>query len=351
MSDWQERFRVWLPYTKHEYTVFIDESFHKFFNFGHADGNFVHGAVGLPSARYEHFKSALATATEEFITTFQSIKGTRPAELKSADLYKVDFSVRRRLVLKLNAALAGNGGFIAGFYTSNRGYVMERIRESLIHKDGVTAVPDDHSQLYEATTKKLDEAASGPGVSTLISKLLFLPVVAIANFLSAFECAFRIIYDPRQAEEDIAVKNSTEGLIGAIMNPAGKLGLRSKILRLEIAKPSHDEFGLQVADIVAGEVRRFFRFNPDLLTSGSDLKLITFDYQNGVEALVDEFGKKGRQVPIPPLLLKQVLTPNEECALPYFRNLFAAGLVTCITEFGVERDVALFEGAFLDLCD
>lgn len=106
------------------------------------------------------------------------------------------------------------------------------------------------------------------------------------------------------------------------------------------------------ASSVAGEVRRFFRFNPpDLLTSGSDLNLITFEYQDGEEALIDHFGKKGKQVPIPPPLLKQVLTLNEECALPYFRNLLAAGLVTCITEYGVERDVALFEEQFWDLCD
>jgi hypothetical protein len=256
------------------------------------------------------------------------------------------------LILKLNGALAAHGGFIAGFYTSNRGYVMEHIRESLIRKDSVKTIPEDHAQLYEAMVKKLNEtAASGPGVSALLSKLLFLPVVAIANFLSTFECGFRIVYDPRQADEDAAVKESTEALMSAVMNAAEKLELRSKFLGLEIEKPSHEEFGLQVADIIAGEVRRFFRFNPEFLTAGSDLNLITFDYHEKEEAWVDDFGKKGRRIPIPPRLLKQALTPTEDCALTYFRNLLAAGLVTCITEFGVERDVALFEKCFLDLCD
>ena len=40
---------LWQQFAGSEYIVFIDESFHKFFNFRHADGNFVHGAIGVPS--------------------------------------------------------------------------------------------------------------------------------------------------------------------------------------------------------------------------------------------------------------------------------------------------------------
>lgn len=337
-------------YAGQEYNVFIDESFYKFFDFGHIDGNFAHGAVGIPTSRYEDFQHRIAPAVDEFNSALRKAKGIEPREVKSADLYKLPFNIRRRLMLKLNAALSANGGFIAGFYTSNRGYIMEKIREDLICQDGVTAVPEDYAQLLEGTVKRLKQTASGPGKAPLISELLFLPVVAIANFLSSFGCAFRVVYDPRQAEEDVAVKDSTEGIMGAVMK-AEKLGIRSKFLGLDVGKPSHEEFGLQIADLVAGEVRRFFRFSPDLLTSGSDLNLITFEYQDGENALLDEGGKKGRSVPIPPSLLKKALTPGEDCALPYLRKLLAAGMVTCITDFGVERDVMVFEGCFLDLCD
>lgn len=345
---------MWQRHTGSEYTVFIDESFYKFFDFSHRDGNFVHGAVGLPTTRYEDFKDAVAPAVGEFKAVFRNTRGLEPRELKSSELYQTAFNSRRRLILTLNGALLANGGFIAGFYTSNRGYVMEKIREDLISEDGVTAVPADHTQLYEAKVTKLNERASGPGKSALISELLFLPIVGIANFFSTFECSFRVAYDPRQAEEDAAVKTAIEDVMGKVM-AAEKLGIRSKFLGLEIGKPSHEEFGLQVADLVAGEVRRFFRFNPDLLTLGSGLDLITFEYQDGEEAHLEEIDgqleKKGRRVPIPRTILKKALTPDEHCALPYLRRLLAAGLVTCVTEFGVERDVALFEQCFLDLCD
>src|SRR5205807_3206273 len=106
------------------------------------------------------------------------------------------------------------------------------------------------------------------------------PVMAFVYFLTAFKCDFRVVYDPRNTDEDMAVKNSIEGLMASIRN-AEKLGIRSTFLGLTIDTPSHVEVGLQVADLVAGEVRRFFRFNPDLLTSGSDLTLITFEHQDG----------------------------------------------------------------------
>jgi hypothetical protein len=109
---------VWKTYAGEEYIVFVDESFHKFFNFTHEDGNFVHGAVGIPSSRYAEFAGSMASAVDEFRTTFKNAIGTEPKELKSGDLYKLAFGPRRRLLLKLNAALTKNGGVIAGFYTS-----------------------------------------------------------------------------------------------------------------------------------------------------------------------------------------------------------------------------------------
>lgn len=341
---------IWQRYAGQEYCVFIDESFYNFFDFTHRDGNFVHGAVGLPGSRYDDSKGVITSVMEEFKRDLRQAVAIEPRELKSGDLYKLPFNIRRRLLLKLTAALSTNGGFIAGFYTSVRGYVMEKIRERLISEDGVTAVPADHAQLYEAMVAKLNQRPLRPGVSALISELLFLPVVGIANSLSAFECSFRVVYDPRQDDEDLAVRASTEEIMGAVMQ-AEQLGIRSKFLGLEITKPSHEEFGLQIADLVAGEVRRFFRYNPELLTAESNLTLITFEHQDGETAWLNDEGKIGRWNPIPPSLLNKALTPDKDCGLPYLRNLLAAGLVTCITDFGVERDVALFEGAFLDLCD
>jgi hypothetical protein len=346
---------IWKPFEGQEYTVFIDESFYKFFEFTHDDGNFVHGAVGVPSARYGDLTQALAPTLDEYRRAYREFKGAEPNELKSADLYKLPFPIRRRLMLKLQATLAANGGFIAGFYTSNRGLVMEEIREDLIDNEGITAVPEDHAQLYNDAVVKLNKAATGPGMSERISALLSLPVMAMAHFFNALKCSFRVVYDPRHEEEDAAVKASVESLMSVLKNAETRLGISIKFSGLAIDRQSHEEIGLQIADIVAGEVRRFFRFNPDFLTSGSGLGLIRFVHEDGEAAILHEVDgrtfKIGRQVPIPPYLLRRAFKATEECSFPYFRNLLAAGMVTCITEFGTERDVALFDGVFLDLCD
>ena len=76
-------------YAGQEYVVFIDESFYKFFDFGYIDGNFSHGAVGIPTSLYEDFKHRIAPAVDEFNGAFQKAKGVEPRELKSADLYKI----------------------------------------------------------------------------------------------------------------------------------------------------------------------------------------------------------------------------------------------------------------------
>jgi hypothetical protein len=192
-------------------------------------------------------------------------------------------------------------------------------------------------------------------MSELLSNLLTLPVMAMAHFFSALNCSFRMVYDPRHEEEDAAVKTSVESLMSLLTNAEERLGISIKFSGLHMERRSHEEIGLQIADLIAGEVRRFFRFNPAFLTAGSGLGLIGFEHQDGEVPILREINgrtfKTGRQVPIPPNLLKRAFNATEEYALPYLRNLLAAGMVTCITEFGTERDVQLFDGVFLDLCD
>src|SRR2546430_14889006 len=98
---------AWKPFQGQEYTVFVDESFHKFFNFGHQDGTFVHGAVGIPTPQYDNFQRMFHENVGEYNAAINKSTGVKARELKSTDLYKLPFNLRRRLVLRLVAALAG----------------------------------------------------------------------------------------------------------------------------------------------------------------------------------------------------------------------------------------------------
>ena len=76
---------------------------------------------------------------------------------------------------------------------------MERVRVNLLDEAG--EVPEDHADLYDAAREELLEQFQGVGQAELITALLTLPFAAVVNFLEAFDCTFRLHYDPRQEEE------------------------------------------------------------------------------------------------------------------------------------------------------
>ena len=138
--------------------------------------------------------------------------GDVPEEVKSSTLRTLPLRFQARFARELTRALAEQGGFVSGFYTPTNGLIMEKVRENLIDK--AEEVPCDHQYLYDAARQELLTDMCGPGQSDLITKLLFLPVAAFKFMLSSFDCHFRLQYDPRQGDEDRAVRDA----IGVGMN-------------------------------------------------------------------------------------------------------------------------------------
>jgi hypothetical protein len=74
---------------------------------------------------------------------------------------------------------------------------------------------------------------------------------------------------------------------------------------MEIDVPSHDDLGLQLADVVAGEVRECFRNNQESLTDGTTLRLITPESDEPLQnfmKITDSFMKIGALSPMSVLL-------------------------------------------------
>ncbi len=165
-----------------------------------------------------------------------------------------------------------------------------------------------------------------------------------------------MIYDPRQPAEDQAVKIQAEDYMGILSRPEVQkmMGLSAGGMGLEVSRSSDQELGLQIADIVAGEVRRFFRVNHELLTWGSSLKLVSADSEDELEAVISMNGsifKSGRFIRTPSKIQKGYFKANEQVFLPYLRNSIMSGSLCCFTDFGQERIVRLFQGLLFDLCD
>lgn len=347
---------LWERYRGEEWLVFMDESFFMFFELTAKAGDFCHAAVGIPEREYPSLKAAVDPILRDFVR----LTGQSLGEFKHSEFKRLDYRDRRKLALRLRDALTAHGAFVAGFYTPVRPFVMERVRYKLM--DDAEEIPEDHQALYEEAARQLRAEHKGPGQSGVIGKILTLPVGGVANLLAAFDSGFKIILDPRDKREDKRVCATAADFIARISNfkDVSVADLRSDLDRyfrgIESSKSSDQEVGLQLADLMAGEVRGFFKANGDLLTYGATRRLVTPTSEeavNTVTEIEDRLLKTGVLHKMPAALQARFFRPDPHgrTVLPFFRNLFAAGMLTCYSAFGQPRDVMVFKGLIWDQCE
>ena len=172
-------------------------------------------------------------------------------------------------------------------------------------------------------------------------------------FMGSLGCPFRIHYDPRENSEDEVIRHMMSDLINRIIEGL-EPQFKGLYLGMEIGVTSDQELDLQLADVLAGEVRQFFRSNPEFLTFGSTLKLITpqsSEPEAVYEKIKGTWFKKGRITRLPRELMNKLMRARSNSLLPYYHSPFAAGLITCITFTGQERDIQVLEKQVFDLLD
>lgn len=238
---------LWEAHRGQPYLVFVDESFYEFFGFNHRDGNFCHAAVGVPAVNYEPLQRQLARLLRAYHRRARQLLGHVPNEIKSSTLRRLPLRFQASFARETTHALAELGGFVAGFYTPTAGLIMERVRENLI--DVADEVPPDHGNLYEAARQELLAAVGGPGQSTLITNLLFLPISAVKFMLGSFDCEFQILYDPRQGDEDRAVRDEIGTGMNMLLGMPDPLRQPNNYLGMVIDRRSEDELGLQLGTL------------------------------------------------------------------------------------------------------
>lgn len=343
---------VWEEYRGHDYVVFVDESFFEFFGFSRPDGNFCHSAIGIPANTYPNVARRLQRTISTYERKARDFLGATPEELKFSILRRLPIRFQSRLIREIAMVLHEEGGFVSGFYTPTDGFIMEDVRESLL--DVAEAVPQDHRELYAAARDRLIASMQGPGQSQLIAKLLYLPVAAVKFMLGSFGCNFRIQYDPRQREEDHAVREAIGQAMDILSNVTGPYQQPNNYLGMDVQHRSQDELGLQIADVVAGSVRDFFRNVPDALIVGASDRLITATSDEPLQVLELIDGmlfKKGALHRMPAQLRKTLTRRNLQNLVSYFYPVLAAGILTCNTSNGIERDIELSTGLIFDLLD
>jgi hypothetical protein len=343
---------IWNQQRGTDYVVFVDESFHGFFGFDNPNGYFCHSAVGIPERNYEAVQRRLGALVTTYEGRARRTLGQLPGEIKFSVLRRMPPRFQARFVREVATALQEHGGFISGFYTPTRGFIMERVREDLL--DIADEVPGDSQVLYEAARRDLLASMRGPGQAELIARLLFLPVAAIKFMLGGFECRFRIQYDPRNGREDRAVREAIGFGMNQMLNLPAPFDGGAEYLGLDANRRSEQEVGLQLADVAAGFVRDFFATNPDALTEGSTARLITPNSNEPLQKL-EPIGrhlfKTAALTPMSAQLRRKVARRNMANLISYFYPVLASGILTCTTSNGQERDLELSTGLICDLLD
>ena len=343
----------WRPFASRPYLVFVDESFRGFFEFERR-GYFVHGAFGVPEQRYEDLKTALKPIFDDFRT----LTSPGAPEFKHAEFKRIDYRERMKLACRLRDVFKANGAFIAGFYSPLESVVLERCRVNA-YFDGQTELPKDLDKAYAIAEAELKgEVADQTGQAKVVAKLLTLPVIAVANVLASLECEVTLVYDPRERKEDRVVASIIDGYLTSIealksLKSEVRGDLKGFVKDFVYNRKSEDESGLQMADLVAGEVREFFVANPLLLEEASSPRLITPTSVEPVMTTVDVDGvafKTGVLTNMRPSLQRMFTKqdPSKQTVLPLLRPLLAAGILTCFAKFGTPRDLMPFDAVIWD---
>jgi len=343
--------KVVSDYRNEAYFLFIDETFREFFGLDDPSGYLCYAAVGIPEREYEFFKRALAKTFLAYESYIVGDSGLKLREFKFEDFRRMERTDRERIAAEISKLMKMYGSFFVGFYVRVAGVVMERVRSDLVGT--AAAVPDEHSALYDAAATELRAELKGTGQSEAIARILRFPVLATAHFLAYFGCRFKVMCDPRESKEDKAVQKAIDELMTEHFVRAAPTEALA-YLGMDNTRESHTEPGLQIADLLAGEVRLFFESHPALLTEGSTLALIDGTSREEMEWWEIATGihqKLGRIHKIPADLRTALERSGGTSCLPLYRHSLAAGMLTCYTNLGQPRHIEVFEGNFFEQTD
>jgi len=333
----------------------MDESFRSFFGLENPNGYFCYAAVGIPEREYESFKRLLVPIFKQYESYVVGDSGNQLREFKFEDFGKLPRDQREVVATKIGRMLPLHGGFIAGFYARTVGIVTEKVRVDLLLDDHAKSLPDKYAPQYEAARSELKEQLEGTAQSETIAMILRTVLSCIAQFLETSQCKFRLICDPKEKKEDKAVHAAVDEYLGKLLKNALP-NVAKLYLGMDNTRHSHEEVGVQIADLIVGEVRSLFQAHPELLTEGSSKAFISGSSREEFEWWGEpfegaSFTKLGSLTKIPAELRRALTHADGTNCLPLYRNSCAAGLLTCYTDLGQPRHIEMFEGHFFQQTD
>ena len=334
------------------YRIFVDESMRSFFGFKQPNGYLCYAAVGIPEEEHVYVQRAMALIHRDYEFYVTGDTEMHLTEFKFDRFRSLPEDQRRSLAQRIEKVFKVYGIFVTAFFIHTKGAVMEQVRSGLVGTADI--VPKDSQALYDEAAETLRKSeADGVAQAETIYSILRIPLSGLANFLGYFQCPFKIYCDPREAKEDRAVLAAIDDFF---KGPMAAISPGEAVLYggMNNLTSSEDEIGLQLADILTGEVRTFFEENPGFLTAGASPELITGVSVEEVmmySVIMNIKHKSGALVDMPEDLQEKLNVPSGVSSLPLYKPSFAAGLLSCYNDSGQPQHIELYGQRFFHQLD
>lgn len=335
-----------------DYTVFVDESFYKWFGLPTTEANLCYGALTVPTDRLPALDRFEASIREfAFNGLPQKVQaGQTRAEFKYADFRHLTPEVVDELGKKFAYFLNRNRAWIYGYFIPAEGFLNYKLRSDFIDDlQGMKSLPEaEYQTRIEAIRQQMlqawRDAEHNLGLLQECYQTFFGFLVQGHGGL--LKKSFQVIYDSRNPAEDAALHAAAEEF--AKLADRASPGILAHY-RGYSSGSSAACAGLRLVDWIAGEIRNFFYRNPAVLESDSSFDILS-PYLNPGMMLVE-----GRA----PFYRKKLSPAAIDCfthhgrgfMLPHLRPYFASGFLTHYARKGEARMIATPALEIFDMAD
>jgi hypothetical protein len=333
------------------YTVFVDESFYKWFGLPSDESNFCYAALSIPTARLpdlQKFEASLRIFLRDKLPAdIQAKVGS--GELKYTHLRHADPATIDTLGEKFAYFLKKNGCSIFGYFIPAGGYLNYRIRSDFIDDlDGLKALSEAErkAKVQVARDELLQKSADAEHNLGLLTDIYN----AFSGFVlnhhgKALRKTYRIVYDGRNPAEDEALLGAAEEV--ARLTDRISPGIFEHYKGYQIAS-SADTPGLRLVDWFAGDIRAFFYRSAPVQSAVSSYDILS-PYLNPKMTLIGH--GPYYQKALPPEVTECFTKKGQRLMMPSIKDFFASGIITYYAEKGEARQMVIPLMVAFDLAD
>lgn len=150
--------------------------------------------------------------------------------------------------------------FFIGYFTEVQGFLLNSIRRNLADA-GCERLPDDWRSLYQQRRAEvLKEVQSAKvGQAAILSELAMRPIASLDHAARALKAdSYEVYFDPRERREDRELSKMLYDAAGEWDSIADSLRANETPVKIHVDYRSEEIPGLQISDILVGELRQVF---------------------------------------------------------------------------------------------